>query len=398
MKLDPVDQKTLKGPHSSAKDKDINNDGKVNSSDEYLHKRRQAVSKALGKLKEAALEEKKLTDKQVKNALASAKAKPKETVSLKKPPFKIDEAVNEKQIRKDLDSGMSHDVVIGKHANKKTSNTDEIRKVIKQHAFDKRMKKEEVELDELSKKTLGSYRTKAARDDKDRSKGRNISSAKMYPDQYKNSPLKAKVSATEEVELDEEVGKVTGYFVTGRDNKKTHDKPFTTSSAAIAHADAKETKTGHVHTVHHIKDGKIQKQWQYSDSAGKFAPYNDHAGENHSIRERVELDEVSQDKLYDYHAKAAADLRAKREKLDKGTLTMNDLKKGQNRVKGLNTAANKMKEEVDLDEVKKPKPGNNAMVMAKNIGKVLSAVKKEEAPMNGEKPLRMKLTQFRNQE
>lgn len=91
MKLDPVDQKALKGSLKNAKDKDINNDGKTDSSDEYLHKRRQAVSKALGKLKEAALEEKKLTDKQVKNALASAKAKPKETVSLKKPPFKMEE-------------------------------------------------------------------------------------------------------------------------------------------------------------------------------------------------------------------------------------------------------------------------------------------------------------------
>ena len=201
MKLDPVDQKALKGSHKNAKDKDINNDGKVNSSDEYLHKRRQAVSKALGKLKEEALDEsrqllaarksaeraadqkvrvdkknyywgkmitvhdgtrksfplhpehqekiknlkdggsttftdetrrkvkaqregdtvhlqhadsdkktsvahshfteevdldeKKLTAKDVKNALASAKAKPKETVSLKKPPFKMDEEAEE---------------------------------------------------------------------------------------------------------------------------------------------------------------------------------------------------------------------------------------------------------------------------------------------------------------
>lgn len=77
---------------------------------------------------------------------------------------RLDEAVNEKQIKKDLDSGMSHDVVIGKHANKNTTNTDEIRKVIKQHAWDNRMKKEEVELDELDKKTLGSYVRKSAID------------------------------------------------------------------------------------------------------------------------------------------------------------------------------------------------------------------------------------------
>jgi hypothetical protein len=59
----------------------------------------------------------------------------------------LDEAVNEKQIKKDLDSGMSHDRVIGKHANKRLSNTDEIRKVIQRHAWDKRMKKQGVEED-----------------------------------------------------------------------------------------------------------------------------------------------------------------------------------------------------------------------------------------------------------
>jgi len=81
---------------------------------------------------------------------------------MKKEEVDLDEAVNEKQIKKDLDSGMSHDVVIGKHANKGTTNTDAIRKVIKQHAWDKRMKKESVEeLDELSKNTVRSYYNKA---------------------------------------------------------------------------------------------------------------------------------------------------------------------------------------------------------------------------------------------
>jgi hypothetical protein len=221
MKLDPVDQKALKGPHSSAKDKDINNDGKVNSSDEYLHKRRQAVSKALGKLKEAALEEKKLTDKQVKNALASAKAKPKEMVSLKKPPFKMDE--------------------------------------------------EAEELDEVSASTLGSYIRKSSKD----------ADASMKK----------------------------------RDNALDND------------------------------DGETARKM------GRIA-----------------------------------------RKRDKGTDMAMD------KLKGTRYAKVHATEEADLDEAKKPKPGNNAMVMAKNIGKVLSAVKKEEAPMNGEKPLRMKLAQFRNQE
>ena len=78
------------------------------------------------------------------------------------------------------------------------------------------------------------------------------------------------------------------------------------------------------------------------------------------VTEEVEeLDEVSQKTLWNYHAKAGADLQKKREKLDKGTLTTKDLKKGQNRVKGLNRAADKMHEEAELDEttnsaVKKP--------------------------------------------
>lgn len=37
-----------------------------------------------------------------------------------------------------------------------------------------------------------------------------------------------------------------------------------------------------------------------------------------------------------------------------------------------------VKEEVELEEVKKPKPGHNVSVMAKNISKVLAAIKKEE--------------------
>tara|TARA_Y100001963_G_scaffold103782_1_gene142937 strand:- start:22237 stop:22668 length:432 start_codon:yes stop_codon:yes gene_type:complete len=46
-KLDPVDHSELKGKHKDRDDKDIDNDGDVDSSDKYLHKRRKAVSKAV---------------------------------------------------------------------------------------------------------------------------------------------------------------------------------------------------------------------------------------------------------------------------------------------------------------------------------------------------------------
>lgn len=46
-KLDPVNHAELKGSHADRKDKDINNDGKSDKTDEYLHKRRKAVKKAI---------------------------------------------------------------------------------------------------------------------------------------------------------------------------------------------------------------------------------------------------------------------------------------------------------------------------------------------------------------
>ena len=49
--LDPVNQKAVVKKFGDRKDKDIDNDGDVDDSDEYLHKRRKAISKATGKPK-----------------------------------------------------------------------------------------------------------------------------------------------------------------------------------------------------------------------------------------------------------------------------------------------------------------------------------------------------------
>ena len=47
--MDKVQPKALKKKFKDRKDKDIDNDGDVDSTDKYLHKRRKAVSKAIAK-------------------------------------------------------------------------------------------------------------------------------------------------------------------------------------------------------------------------------------------------------------------------------------------------------------------------------------------------------------
>jgi len=48
-KLDPVNKAAAAKKFKNRKDKDIDNDGDVDSSDEYLHKRRKAIGKAMKK-------------------------------------------------------------------------------------------------------------------------------------------------------------------------------------------------------------------------------------------------------------------------------------------------------------------------------------------------------------
>ena len=112
--------------------------------------------------------------------------------------------------------------------------------------------------------------------------------------------------------------------------------------ATMTPADTKQREN----IVKGMKKSKADLQARYGDK-WKSVMY---ATATKKAMEAVELDEISQETLRQYHGKAGADLRAKRDKLEKGTLTMKDVKQGQNRVKGLNRAANKM-ESVELEEI-----------------------------------------------
>ena len=87
--MDPVNPKAVKKKFDDRKDKDIDNDGDTDSSDEYLHKRRKAISKALESKKpnasvdesaelEGLDEAKEVTPKDVESYLVKTGVNPKD--------------------------------------------------------------------------------------------------------------------------------------------------------------------------------------------------------------------------------------------------------------------------------------------------------------------------------
>ena len=157
--LDTVNTKALKKDFSDRKDKDIDNDGDSDSSDEYLHKRRKAISKALAS-------EAKMTPDQMKKALADdkAKAKPKGQVTLKKAPWdmkkeevQIDEAISGDQYYYVDPKGVV--VAVGNKDSMRKMNMKQAKDGNKGGSFSQNRKKykvgdkinESVELDEISK-------------------------------------------------------------------------------------------------------------------------------------------------------------------------------------------------------------------------------------------------------
>lgn len=156
--------------------------------------------------------------------------------------------------------------------------------------------------------------------------------------------LRSKKMKKEEVELDETwspTGKVGKHKETGEETRE------------YAKHDKEGRPTG-------------ERKW-VSNKSGK------------SMKEEVEqIDELGQETLRNYHAKAAADLKVKRQKLDRGTLTSRDFKQGQNRVIGLNRAANKM-EEVELDEVEQIDE-----LSKKTLGNYIKAAKADQITKVGQ--------------
>jgi hypothetical protein len=93
--MDAVNPKAVKKKFKDRKDKDIDNDGDVDSSDEYLHKRRQAVSKAMKKENDDMDDDDEDDDMEGEKDTDTEKAKKKEK---KKPEGKKDDIDLEPEI------------------------------------------------------------------------------------------------------------------------------------------------------------------------------------------------------------------------------------------------------------------------------------------------------------
>ena len=143
-KLDPVNKVAVKKKFDDRKDKDIDNDGDVDSTDKYLHKRRKAISKAI--------KSERVTDvgvDQAKRDLKHAKLK-KATDDVKKEEVEIDEGY-ESEVMKvlnkaDIDGYFKMGKLYvnkrdGKDAKKALEDSDEITKLPKMVMEDNKMMK-----------------------------------------------------------------------------------------------------------------------------------------------------------------------------------------------------------------------------------------------------------------
>tara|TARA_B100000902_G_C27298085_1_gene911213 strand:- start:1268 stop:1969 length:702 start_codon:yes stop_codon:yes gene_type:complete len=82
--MDKVDKKAVKKKFDDRKDKDIDNDGDTDSSDEYLHKRRKAISKnseSKGKKEVEVQTQEKVKEDTVEEAASTGKGKNSDSVA-----------------------------------------------------------------------------------------------------------------------------------------------------------------------------------------------------------------------------------------------------------------------------------------------------------------------------
>ena len=226
-KLDPVNQDELKGTHAQRKDKDIDNDGDSDKTDQYLHNRRKTISKAIkegddvpfdGPYRKAGKRKDEYGNKVKNVAKYLAKKAMKKAAMNKEEVEQVDE----------ISSDMAHRYLKGKHerdydtsADGKSSTTKKSQsfskmnkdmistaRALKRIEKAKKTNEEVEQVDEISTKLAIDYAGKAS----DARGHRNLSTAKLDK-RYKSMALahekvrarRAQVPTTEEVEQVDEI-------------------------------------------------------------------------------------------------------------------------------------------------------------------------------------------------
>ena len=363
-------------------DDDIDNDGDVDSSDKYLHNRRKAITKAVKE------ETSKLTNDDWEKDSKAVKAS-------KDPKF-VSKMIDKWGHRGG--AWMNHPAL-----------------------------KEEVELDEVSNKTLKSYRDKATdqldKDFQDARKGRPGLSNRVVSKRVNGIEQAYQKLKKEEVELDESLqdmshGKLKWYVLkdfphgsyTKKELKDEHERrkrvvpnyhtikaDFNDTSKnesfdivegkvedhhyTLVNTDVKK-RVGHGAVFKTERGAKAyhNQQKQFSKNADAYKQPNmkvmtvgaakklgvpEHNFNNLSINEATGPHDTAwvekaarHDRLHKYYKKRGNEAKAAEHKAELDKLFK--------------------KESVNLNEAKKPKPGHNASVMAKNLEKIKGAIKKEE--------------------
>ena len=344
--MDPVNKKAALGKFKDRKDKDIDNDGDVDSSDKYIHNRRNAITKAVHKEEAEELDEisrdlarryiRKVADKTNTGELSTKQ------VMKRKPGI-------------ELAGKKAYPGIAGKAKVPATESVEE--------------------LDELSKKTLGSYVNKAAADavskaykagDTRDSKGSFNAHLKALQRQVGIGQATSKL-AKEEVELDELKKSTLGSYVKKSADDLTHIQRDITSGS--------------------VKDPEYKSlsRMRKNRKAGIANAVN------RLTKEEVELDELKKSTLASYIKKATPSA------MDQGVKGMDfknenrpkHFNKAMSRMTGIQKAADKLaKEEVEeLDELKKSTLGSYVKRAAGSMaGKTAVAAAQASSSMKKSSP------------
>jgi hypothetical protein len=248
----------------------------------------------------------------------------------------VEEKVNVKGIQKAIDDGKSMDEIMTMFANKRTTNTDEIRKVAKEYMWKKRKMKEEVE-------GLEEARTLSASDfeGEDPPKGIDYDTSNLRKVNWKlydDKELKTLLNQIDE-RLKYEDGGAYEEAILKAIRAEMKKRGLKEEVEGLEEADA--NSIGQALMKKHGEGSKVVKKsgryyikYTKNNNEVIIGPFNDLDDVMKDLKEEVELDEISKKTLVNYMDKSKKQTADIQKKFKKGTETKDDEKTFDKRVSG----------------------------------------------------------------